>query len=66
MDRAVKHLGLLAVLGAGMLAAVYGVAMLVLLRDPDVNSVQAAGGFALVAWVIFHPARVPEDARAEL
>lgn len=57
-----KHLGMLVVFAAGFAAAVYGVAMLVLLRDPDTASAQAAGGLALVAWVIFHPAREAEGA----
>lgn len=58
-----KHLGMLLVFAVGFAAAVYGVAMLVLLRDLDSASVQAAGGLALVGWVIFHPARAPEGAR---
>ena len=58
-----KHLALLAVFGAGLVAAVFGFVRLVLVQDLDVASVQAAGGLSLVAWVIFHPARVPEDVR---
>lgn len=55
-----KHLGMLLVFAAGFAAAVYGVAMLVLDRDLDAASAQAAGGLALVAWVIFHPARAAD------
>ena len=58
-----RYVALLAVFVIGVLAGVYGFAMLVLLRDLDVALAQAAGGLALVAWVIFHPARVPEHAQ---
>ena len=61
MDRVAKLLGLLLVFAAGIAASVIGFARLALVRDLDTSSVLAAGGLALVAWVIFHPARVPED-----
>lgn len=61
----VKHLALWLVFAAGMLAAVYGVYQLVTLREPELSSAQALGGFSLLAWVIFHPARAPEGSRAE-
>jgi hypothetical protein len=64
MDRAAKHLGLLAVFGTGLIAAVYGFVRLVLVQDLDVASAEAAGGLSLLAWVIFHPARAPENVRA--
>lgn len=63
MERSpLKHLGILLVFAAGCLAAVYGVSMLVLVRDLDLATAQALGGLALVGWVIFHPARTA-DAR---
>lgn len=52
-----KHLGMLLVFAAGLVAAVYGVSMLVLVRDFDVALAQAVGGLVLVVWVILHPAR---------
>jgi hypothetical protein len=54
------HVGLWLVFAAGVVAAVAGVALLLLSHDPDISAAEAAGGFALVAWVIFHPARAPE------
>ena len=56
-----KYLGLLAVFATGVVAAVYGFARLALLHDIDGASVVAILGLALVAWVIFHPARLPDD-----
>ena len=60
MLRSLKHLGLLAVFATGLVAAVFGFARLALLQDYDASSVDAVLGLALVAWVIFHPARQPE------
>ena len=47
----------MAVLVAGIAAATWGIALLVLDRNDAVAIVAAACGLALVAWVIFHPAR---------
>jgi hypothetical protein len=41
----------------GVLAAVSGVALLVLDLDEPFAAPATAGGLALVAWVIFHPRR---------
>ncbi len=43
---------------SGLLAGVSGVALLVLDLDEPFAGPAAAGGLALVAWVIFHPQRV--------
>jgi len=45
------------VLLSGVLAAVSGVALLVLDVDEPFAAPATAGGLALVAWVIFHPRR---------
>lgn len=50
------------VFAAGLCAAVYGVVMLVLSRHVGPAAAQAAGGLALIGWVIFHPARAAEPA----
>lgn len=60
-----KHVALWLVFLAGLGTAVYGVYLLLGLRHLEAASLQAAGGLALIAWVIFHPARVPEDAPAD-
>jgi hypothetical protein len=54
------HVGLWLVFASGVAAAVAGVALLLLSHDPDMPAAEVAGGFALVAWVIFHPARASE------
>ena len=54
----VKHVALWLVFLVGLSAAVYGFYLLVGLRHVEFAAVQSAGGLALVAWVIFHPARV--------
>lgn len=56
-----KYLGLLAVFATGVVAAVFGFARLALLHDIDGAAPAAVLGLALVAWVIFHPARVSEE-----
>jgi hypothetical protein len=43
---------------SGVLAAVAGVALLVLDQDEPFAAPATAGGLALVAWVIFHPRRL--------
>jgi hypothetical protein len=53
-----KHLALWTVFLAGVLAAVYGIYLLVGLRHVGLAAGDAAGGLALIAWVMFHPARV--------
>jgi hypothetical protein len=53
-----KHAAMLVVFTAGVSAAIYGVVLLVLSRHVELAAAQAAGGLALVGWVIFHPARV--------
>ena len=55
-----KHLGLWLVFGAGAAAAVYGVFLFLTFDEPEFASAWAACGFALLAWVIRHPARPPE------
>jgi len=58
MPRAVAQLATVwLVLLSGVLAAVSGVALLVLDVDEPFAAPAAAGGLALVAWVIFHPRR---------
>jgi hypothetical protein len=52
-----KHLALWTVFVSGLGAAVYGIYLLVGLRHVGLAAVQAAGGLALIAWVMFHPAR---------
>jgi hypothetical protein len=52
-----KHLGLWLVFVSGVLAGVYGIVLILLERHVDEAVAVAAGGLALVAWVIFHPAR---------
>jgi hypothetical protein len=58
-----KHLALWLVFAAGLVASVYGVYQLLGLRNVGLGAAQAAGGLALIAWVIFHPARAPENVR---
>jgi hypothetical protein len=60
-----KHVAILLVFLAGLCGAVYGFFQLVLSHDYDFAAPQAAGGLALIAWVLFHPARVPESASLE-
>ena len=55
-----KHVGLWVVFAAGVAAAVYGVYLLTGLHHLAPALGQAAGGLALIGWVIFHPARAPE------
>lgn len=55
-----KYVAISLVFLAGVAAAVYGVFLLLTDRHVETASLEAAGGFALLAWVIFHPARVPE------
>lgn len=61
-----KHVALWLVFAAGIAAAVYGIYLLVGLRDLAQASLETVGGLALVAWVLFHPARVPEESRSEI
>jgi hypothetical protein len=61
-----KHVALWLVFLAGLGAAIYGVYLLLGLRHVELAAAQVGGGLALVAWVIFHPARVPEDAPADV
>lgn len=49
------------VLLAGIFAGVSGVALLVLDRHEAFALTATACGLALVAWVMFHPARVATD-----
>lgn len=60
-----KHAALWLVFAAGVAAAVWGVYLLLGLRDLAQASLETAGGLGLIAWVMFHPARVPEEARSE-
>ncbi len=48
------------VFASGVTAAVAGVAFLLLDRHLAFALVETAGGFSLLAWVIFHPARATE------
>lgn len=57
-----KYAAMGLVFAAGLCAAVYGVVMLVLSRHVGPAAAQAAGGLALIGWVIFHPARAAEPA----
>lgn len=43
---------------AGAAAAVAGVALLVLGRTLDFAAAATLAGFGIVAWAVFHPARV--------
>jgi sugar phosphate permease len=52
-----KHLALWLVFAAGVGASVYGFYLLFGLREVELATAQAAGGMALIAWVMFHPAR---------
>jgi hypothetical protein len=52
-----KHVGLWMVFMLGVLAGVYGFVLVLLERNVEPAVALAAGGLALVAWVIFHPAR---------
>jgi hypothetical protein len=58
-----KHIGLWLVFTSGVLAGVYGIVLILLEQHVDVAAAVAAGGLALVAWVIFHPARAAEARR---
>jgi len=58
-----KHVALWLVFAAGLAASVYGVYELLGRRNVASAVAQALGGLLLIAWVIFHPARVPDDAR---
>jgi hypothetical protein len=49
--------GIFLVLLAGIAAGVWGFSLLVLGRNESEALAAAACGLALVAWVIFHPAR---------
>jgi len=49
--------GIFLVLLAGIAAGVWGVSLLVLDRHDATAGLVTACGLALVAWVIFHPAR---------
>jgi hypothetical protein len=53
-----RHLGLWLVFSLGVLAGVYGVVLFLIGNDVQPAVALAAGGLSLVAWVIFHPARV--------
>jgi hypothetical membrane protein len=57
-----KYLGLSLVFLAGVLAGVYGIVMFLLARESGPAIAETLGGFALLAWVIFHPARAVERA----
>lgn len=59
----VPHVGLWLVFASGIAAAVAGVAFLLLERDLGFAWAETAGGFTLLAWVIFHPARAAETTR---
>jgi hypothetical protein len=64
MPKAVeKHVALWLVFAAGLAAAVLGVYELLDVRHLPLALAEAAGGLALIAWVIFHPARAaaPSD-----
>jgi hypothetical protein len=66
MGRALeKYVGLWLVFASGVLAGIYGIVMLLLEHRVELAAAEAAGGFGLIAWVMFHPARVPEGARIE-
>jgi len=52
-----KHVALWLVFAAGLVAAIYGVYLLLGLQHLELAAAQAAGGLALIAWVIFHPTR---------
>lgn len=58
-----KYFGLVLVFVAGVLAGVYGIVMFLLASEAGPAIAETLGGFALLAWVIFHPARAPERAR---
>jgi hypothetical protein len=60
-----KHLGLWLVFAAGVVFGVVGVYFVV--RDQNLarGIAEAVGGLALVAWVLFHPARLADSASAE-
>jgi hypothetical protein len=53
-----SHLGLWLVFSLGVLTGVYGVVLFLIGHDAEPAVALAAGGLSLVAWVIFHPARV--------
>lgn len=52
-----KHVALWLVFAAGLAASVLGVYDLLGFRHLAVASAETAGGLALIAWVMFHPAR---------
>jgi hypothetical protein len=58
-----KYVGLWLVFCSGLLAGVYGLVMILLERHVGPAAAETVGGLCLIAWVIFHPARVPERAR---
>jgi hypothetical protein len=60
-----KYVGLWLVFCSGVLAGVYGIVMVLLEQHVGQAAAEAAGGLGLIAWVIFHPARVPEGARSK-
>jgi hypothetical protein len=60
-----KYVGLWLVFASGVLAGIYGMVMLLLEHHVAPAAAESVGGLGLVAWVIFHPARVPEGARIE-
>lgn len=60
-----KYVGLWLVFASGVLAGIYGIVMLLLERHVGPAAAEVIGGFGLVAWVIFHPARATEGARIE-
>lgn len=60
-----KYVGIWLVFSVGVLAGIYGLVMVVLERDVGQAAAEAAGGLGLIAWVMFHPARVPDQARSQ-
>ncbi len=60
-----KHVALWLVFLAGAAAAVLGVTQLLLMRHLGTAGAETVLGLVLLAWVIFHPARVPEDAQLD-
>ncbi|MBV8258448.1 MAG: hypothetical protein JO073_11590 [Actinobacteria bacterium] len=58
-----KHLGLWLVFAAGVVFGVVGVYLVVRDESMAIGIVEAVGGLGLVAWVLFHPARVADGAR---
>ena len=60
-----KHLGLWLVFATGVVFGVAGVYLVVRNESLATGIVEAVGGLALVAWVMFHPARLADSASAE-